>query len=592
MSCLNNFKNLSSNKENGMKKIGLSFCLATAFAVLVSPLSVFAQEEAAPATDVVPSGAEEVSSDTSGLVSFDFKDADIRNVLRIFSHKTGINIAASPDVQGSVTVKLNNVAWDKALGVILEMHDFAYIKEGNVIKVLTRTKVAQEPLKTEVIALDYAKATEVMSTIQSLLTERGNVKQDDRANLLIITDVPSSFEPIIKVLKRLDAPTPQVLIESKLIETTLDVERNFGVKWSVLDKFNLGIIGPNRLKTLTQTVSQVGTGADSVAHTWGFQANPIFNPRDSRFNFQDANNNGSFDEGELGGYANSGGTPFNYQQNDWFVTNTTSGDFTPAVVDPLTGIVTTPSELTFEHIPFTQTNAQSNSNTYSNSKSDLITQESGFTTVPSMNLILSALMSDGGTDILSAPSITTLDNKTAKIKVATDFPIPNFTYNRDSGQYEISGFRELPIGITLSVTPHVAPNGYITMDLLPSISKQEGSLPFTRLGFNYPLVTKEEVETSVLVKDGDTIILGGLLRQSDTYSGQKVPLLHSIPVLGWLFKSKDKKIEKRNLMIFVTPTIIKKQNSSTVMQDKFDFYTKTRENFDETTTIYPKLGVE
>ncbi|EKD28568.1 MAG: hypothetical protein ACD_79C00274G0001, partial [uncultured bacterium] len=176
-----------------------------------------------------------VEGDSSGLVSFDFKDADVRNVLRIFAHKTGINIVASPDVQGSVTVKLSNVPWEKALKIILEMNDFAYVKEGNVIKVLTRDRIAQEPLKTEVIPLDFAKASQVQPVVQSMLSERGSVKVDDRANLLIITDVPSSFEPIMNVVKRLDLPTPQVLIETKLIETTLDLNKKFGFKWSFLD---------------------------------------------------------------------------------------------------------------------------------------------------------------------------------------------------------------------------------------------------------------------------------------------------------------------------------------------------------------------
>ncbi len=575
-----------------MKKTGFSLSLAAALVILlplsliiIEPQALFAQEEASeefPApSGAAPSGTEGVSSDaTSGLVSFDFKDADIRNVLRIFSHKTGINIAASPDVQGSVTVKLNNVPWEKALKVILEMHDFAYIKEGNVIKVLTKAKVAQEPLKTEVIALDFAKADEVLPTIESMLTERGSVKKDARANLLIITDVPSSFEPIMNVLKRLDAPTPQVLIESKLIETTLDVERNFGVKWQFLDAFNLGIVGPNRTKNLTQTIDHTTTGADAVDHAWGFTGRPVFDSSDPRYAFSDSAHNGGSDP--VAGYVLNEGTPFNYQHNQWNVNDISS--FTAP--DPITGIFTATTT------PFTQTNTQSNSHAFSNAKSWAVSQASGFSTIPSLNLVMSALMSDGGTDVLSAPSIVTLDNQLAKIKVATDFPIPNFTTNSTSGRFEIAGFKELPIGITMEVTPHVAPNGYITMDLLPTISKKEGDVPFLSLGFSYPLVTKETVQTSVMVKDGDTIILGGLLKQDDTYSGQKVPLLHSIPVLGWLFKSKDKQIKKRNLLIFVTPTIIKKQNASTITQDKSDFYSRTRESFDETTSVYPKLGVE
>ncbi len=167
--------------------------------------------------------------------------------------------------------------------------------------------------------------------------------------------------------------------------------------------------------------------------------------------------------------------------------------------------------------------------------------------------------------------------------------MPSFAYNEETGRYEITGFTQTPIGITMEVTPKIAPNGYVTMDLKPEISATTTGTTFSSLGVTLPNIDKETLETSVMVKDGDTVILGGLMKQLDVFNNQKVPILHSIPVLGWLFKSKEKEIEKRNLLIFVTPTIIKDENSATITQNASDRYTKVREGYEETTSIYPDL---
>ena len=527
--------------------------LIAAMFIVCGPFMAYAQNETQAQVSeeaVTPDNGQEVSSsggDQEGLVTFDFKDADIRNVLRIFSHKTGINIVASPEVQGSVTVKLNNVPWEKALKIILEMNNFAYVRDENVIKVLTRDRIAQEPLKTEVIALDYARATTVVNTIQSMLSERGQVKTDERANLLIISDVPSAFDTIKQVIKRLDLPTPQVLIETKLIETTLDLQKKFGIRWDLLDEYTVGYRGDGDGGTIEKAYTN--TDGDSTSNTYktDYAHTAVYNRTDPRYDTFTTT------EGtEENAYHLNHSELNSYESPDW---RTSTAGYTKAV---------------------TQTVSDATGSTLNT-----------FLTASKLQVVMSALMTDGGTDILSSPSIVTMDNKEASIKVAADFPMPSFTYNDNTGVYEISGFTPTPIGITLTVTPHVAPNGYVTMDLSPEISKEEDSVNFSKLGASIPVIGKENVKTSIMVKDGDTVVLGGLMKQFDTYSNQKVPLLHSIPVLGWLFKYKDKQVQKRNLLIFVTPNILKKENTGTITQNKSDEYTKIRDSFEETTTLYP-----
>lgn len=541
--------------------------LITAMIIVSGTFVVYAQNETqaqvseetvATATDA----GQEVSSsggDQEGLVTFDFKDADIRNVLRIFSHKTGINIVASPEVQGSVTVKLNNVPWEKALKIILEMNNFAYVREENVIKVLTRDRIAQEPLKTEVIALDYARATTVLTTIQSMLSERGQVKTDERANLLIISDVPSSFDTIKQVIKRLDLPTPQVLIETKLIETTMNLQKKFGVKWELLDEFTVGYRGEGENGAFEKEYTN--SSGDSTTNTYNtsYAHTGRLNPNNPRY-YRGLSDSAERDE-ETGEYSSEDyETYYNLKQ----------------------------SELNSYEVPDWSTATAGYTKTVAQTVRDATgTTLNTFLSASKLQMVMSALMTDGGTDILSSPSIVTMDNKEAIIKVATDYPMPSFTFNENTGTYEISGFTPTPIGITLTVTPHVAPNGYVTMDLAPEISNQGDDVSFSKLGANIPQISKENIKTCIMVKDGDTVVLGGLMKQFDTYSNQKVPLLHSIPVIGWLFKYKDKEVMKRNLLIFVTPNILKKENVGTITQNKSDEYTKIRDSFEETTTVYP-----
>jgi type IV pilus assembly protein PilQ len=537
-----------------MKKILHSLAVIMILALAVKPVTSQELGE--------PMGSPE--DEKAGLVSFDFKDADVRNVLRIFSHKTGINIVASPDVQGSVTVKLNNVPWEKALKIILEMNDFAYVREENVIKVLTRDRVAQEPLKTEVIALDYAKAGQILSTVESMLSERGSVKTDDRANLLIITDVPSSFDPIVKVIKRLDMPTPQVLIETKLIETTLDFQKKFGVRWDFLDEYSLQYGGAGDGGTFLKSRT------DSVADAWSFGRT-------------DDENLGTMEE-EFAWAYDSDNPRFNEYTS------------TPGEDPDAFGYDINRSELEdYKHPNWTNNEASYTKGfereiTRSLTSTDAVsTSFNTYMSASRFQVVMSALLTDDGTDILSSPSIVTMDNTEATIKVATDFPMPSFAYNDDTGNYEITGFTPTPIGITLKVTPYVAPNGYVTMDLNPEVSEFGAEVPFASLGVSIPQISKENVKTSIMVKDGDTVVLGGLMKQFDQYSNQKVPLFHRIPFLGWFFKYKDKLIQKRNLLIFVTPTILKNENVGTITQNMADWYTKKREAYDETTELYPNL---
>jgi len=185
---------------------------------------------------------ENLSMSEGGNVSLDFRDADIQNVLRILSYKSGVNIVAGPEVTGLITIKLQDVPWQKALQVVLETYGYAYEQRGNIITVTTidnlkkrredaKLLADQEPLVTKTYVLNYAKAADVKASIDKMKTDRGSINMDERTNAVIVRDIPGNLELISAVIDQLDKTTPQVLIEAKIVETTLSNTDKLGIDW-------------------------------------------------------------------------------------------------------------------------------------------------------------------------------------------------------------------------------------------------------------------------------------------------------------------------------------------------------------------------
>jgi len=435
----------------------------------------FAQENkaAAPTAEQKAPTVEEVTVTTPGNVTLDFRDADIRNVLRILAYKSGVNIVAGPDVTGLITIQLNDIPWEEALKVILKTYGYGYERSGNVITVNTYEKLAekrkiekeladQEPLVTEVFSLNYAKAKEVSASLRDMLSSRGRVSFDERTNTLVVTDSTTSMEKIKAVMPSLDLVTPQVLIEAKVIETALNNDDKLGIDW-------------------TAKVTGAGSQAPTI---WPF-------PKVS----------------------DSGITPL------------------PATVGRLlngansTFPVPADTAFKFGTLDFSQFQA-----------------------------VLELLSRRTDTNTLSNPRIVTLDNQPASITVGTKWPVAQYTYNAEQAKWQVSGWEYQDYGIILKVTPHVNKEGYITMDISPQVSDKTGEVTFDTAAV--PILSTQETTTRVMIKDGETLIIAGLLKNKVTDIKHKVPILGDIPLLGLIFQSNEKTLEKDDLLIFITPHII------------------------------------
>lgn len=183
---------------------------------------------------------------TGRKVSLDFKDADIKNILRLIAEVSNFNIITADDVSGKITMRLVDVPWDQALDVILQTRSLGMVQVGNIIRIAPvdalnkesqarleakRAKERLEDMVTELIPINYATAKDVIPQIKGILSERGDVKVDDRTNILIIKDIPRNIPAIKSLVKSLDTKTPQVVIEARIVEASVTFQKELGVNW-------------------------------------------------------------------------------------------------------------------------------------------------------------------------------------------------------------------------------------------------------------------------------------------------------------------------------------------------------------------------
>ena len=457
-----------------------------------APASQVSETEAAePGSS---SGTGDVQMSSPGNVTVDFKDADIQNVLRILAFKSGVNIVAGKDVTGSVTIRLVDVPWEKALDVILKTYGYAYDRQENIIRVATLENLRKEELSTEVFTLNYSRAIEVEKALKEIVSERGHVRSDPRSNTLIVTDMPTSMQNVRTVIQRLDSATPQVLIESKIVELTLGDTDQLGVDWNAA----ASIVGSARPTTF-----------------------PFDAVHRSRFSSLFPYGRGS----QTGSTATSTGT-----------TTTTIEDFPKGKG----GAGSDPIQPTFP-------------------VADKVDFKFGTLDFSQFRVALQMIQARQNSKILSEPHVTVLNNQEAKILVGEIIAIPTFERNSSTGKMEITGYQDRDLGIRLSVTPQVNSQNEIVVSIHPEITNLLGYDELTT-EIKVPRFTTREALTNVRIKSGQTIAIGGLIKEEVEDKKTKFPLLGDIPILDKFFSYQNKVTTKTDLLFFMTVTVVDDKN--------------------------------
>lgn len=416
------------------------------------------------------SAGNESASDEKKYVgqklSFDFKDADIKNIFRLLAEISGLNIVVTADVNRKVTLRLVEVPWDQALDLLINTNGLGKEQIGNVVRISTagtlkserdavvaarKAEENLEPLQTVYFNVNYAKAKDLEAKIKTVLSKRpdASLVVDERTNGIMIRDVRKAIEDASTLVAKLDARTPQILIESNLVETTPSFARALGLN-------------------LKFSPSAGGTIFKNVA-----AAAPPFS-------------------GSLGG--------------------------TVSIIQGTVGALR------------------------------------------NLDMQLQAAESEGNLRIISRPSVVTLNNVASTIRSERilRIPLPSSTNIATGSGSSAAGAavatERIPVGIILTVTPQVSSDGYVLMNINVKSSSLattptggQGVIPFDELN--------REAIANVLVKDGETIVLGGILKDTASDSQSGLPYLKDIPVLGWLFKNYKVQKDFEELMVFITPRI-------------------------------------
>ena len=414
-------------------------------------------------------------------VSFEFKDIDIHNLLRVIAEVSKKNIVVADDVTGKITIRLRNVPWDQALDIILSSKGLGKEEVGDIIRVAPlktleeearsreeRKKALrrQEDLVVQLIPVNYASADQMASRVKDVLTERGTVAVDGRTNTLVVRDIGSNIGKARSLVERLDSMTPQVLIESRIVEASTSFSRSIGVQWG-----GFGQAAP-------ASGNPTGLNFPSSARVTG----------------------GS----DLGTASATGvsGTP-NFAVN------------LPAAVGAGAG-----GALGF---------------TFGSANNAL-----------QLNLRLSAAESSGTVKTISAPKVTTLQNQKASISQGVSIP-----FSQVSAQGVNTTFVEARL--QLDVTPHITSDGSVLMAIRATNNQPD---PANTGANGQPAIQKKEAETQVLVKDGDTTVIGGIYVRRGATNEAGVPWLMKIPIIGFFFKTNTVSENRQELLIFITPRIV------------------------------------
>jgi len=419
------------------------------------------------------------------MPSVDFDNTDIRDVLRFLAMKAKVNIVFGPDVAGTLTLHLTDVPFNEAFRTALSMMKLTTDQVGdNILRVITPAELTKQRTTstaiTKVYVLNYAKAAEVKTTIDSVRIAEGRLGSstgDTKTNTLIVTDSLEGQLSTENLIAQMDQRPRQVLIETKIIEINANSGLNYGVQWDY-QHVERGAIGGQ------MGTSQIGTTANRAA-----AASPIMNPLDQNANAL------------VGAGASGRGTGVNL------------------AADRVFGALTL-GRITNNFI---------------------------------LNATLTAAASEGKAKILSEPKIATLNNQAANINVTTQ--IPYVTSNVASTGVQTQTVAYVTTGIKLTVTPSINADGRITLVVNPDVS-QPSSTAAGSTQTGAPAVDSRNATTTVLVRDGETIVIGGLITDTLQDVISKVPLLGDIPILGWLFKKKTKTRVRAELLIFVTTSIL------------------------------------
>lgn len=440
---------------------------------------------------------------SGGRVTLDFQDVDVRTILQIIAKESGQNIVASDSVQGKMTLNLKDVPWDQALDLVMQARDLDMRKHGNVWNIAPRRELLNQER-------EQMRGRRELAELGVLLSRSFQLKYKS----------VEEFKTMLESSTR--GGTGSGNNSNSMLTARGSAMFDTGTNTMIITDTQEVITKFEKLvEQLDVPVRQVMVEARIVEANEGFQRE-----LGVRWSAASTDYGGHALTGVNGGLTTDSGGSSGQQTLTWNgsssnpANNQTLG--LPNVNLPVVGAT---SMVTL----FRRT-------------------AHGF-----LGLELSAMQDQGKGKVISSPRVLTQDRKEAQMHDGQDIPYQTAT---SSGATAI-GWKEATTGLV--VTPQITPDGNIIMNL-----KVTKNSPTATYANGTPILTKREVETSAMVENGGTMVVGGIYVEENTDDAGKVPLLGDIPVLGNLFKHTTKKKARRELLIFVTPRIVDTMNTSGV----------------------------
>ena len=479
---------VSRNKHNTQLDIRVSEDYQYSYALK----DRFLEVTVSPVIEPVSEKKQSILDKEGKLISLNFQDIAVRNVLQLIADYNDFNLVVSDSVSGNLTLRLDSVSWQQALDIILQVKGLDKRVEGSVILVapkeeldlreqreLEKLRMNDEliELKSEILTINFAKASDIAEMIMgegeiTMLSERGSLTIDERTNSLLIRELPENIEVIRSIVASLDIPVKQVQIEARIVTVKEGNLDELGVRWGF---------------SSTNGSTTIGGSLESNLGAIGIY------------------DGGGSDGGSDGGDEGSGGVSI----DDFLSVN----------------------------LAATSPNASSIAFQVAKLGSDTL-----------LDLELSALQQESKAEIISSPRLITTNKKPAYIEQGTEIP---YLEAASSGATSVSFKKAV---LSLKVTPQITPDNRLVLDL--SVTQDRpGQVVKTGTGEAIAIDT-QRIGTQVLVNNGETVVLGGIFQHSVVNSVDKVPLLGDLPLLGALFRRSYENIGKSELLIFVTPKVV------------------------------------
>jgi len=369
------------------------------------------------------------------LITINVNNVPIADVLRMLSAKKRINIVAGKEVSGNISLNLYNVKFDDVLKSVLNINGYTYTKKEDIIYVKGVEKKDEFPLETlnietQLFRINHTNAEQLNSIVEKMCSNFGKTILSKGENTLIVEDMPEYLGRIEKIIKSLDVPPYQVMIEAKILEATLDDDLSFGIDWTILNNTNLG------RTTSTFALTGFAKAASGFAYILDKQR---------------------------------------------------------------------------------------------------------------LDIVLKMLQEKSNLKTLAAPKILALNNKKSEIIIGSRL---GFRVTTTINAVTTESIEFLDVGTKLIITPHIADDGFVTMEIHPEVSDGEVVL-------GLPSARTTETTTNLIVKDGQTIVIGGLIKERQEKNISQIPILGDIPLLGYLFRSNSIKKTKSEIIVIITPHIVK-----------------------------------